>query len=46
LGAIPLAKDEESSASLNSSDIVMKYLENFYKEVSQKAMLAAMNVGG
>jgi uncharacterized Zn finger protein len=46
LGAIPLAKDEESSASLNSSDIVMKYLETFYKEVSQKAMLAAMNVGG
>jgi uncharacterized Zn finger protein len=45
LGAIPLAKDEESSASLNSSDIVMKYLETFYKEVSQKAMLAAMNVG-
>jgi uncharacterized Zn finger protein len=46
LGAIPLAKDEENSASLNSSDIVMKYLETFYKEVSQKAMLAAMNVGG
>ncbi len=46
LGAIPLAKDEESSASLNSSDIVMKYLETFYKEASQKAMLAAMNVGG
>lgn len=46
LGAIPLAKDEEGSASLNSSDIVMKYLETFYKEVSQKAMLAAMNVGG
>jgi uncharacterized Zn finger protein len=46
LGAIPLAKDEENSASLNSSDIVMKYLETIYKEVSQKAMLAAMNVGG
>lgn len=46
LGAIPLAKDEEGSASLNSSDIVMKYLETFYKEASQKAMLAAMNVGG
>ncbi|BCL35940.1 SWIM zinc finger family protein [Nostoc sp. MS1] len=46
LGAIPLAKDEENSASLNSSDIVMKYLETLYKEVSQKAMLAAMNVGG
>jgi uncharacterized Zn finger protein len=45
LGAIPLAKDEENSASLNSSDIVMKYLETLYKEVSQKAMLAAMNVG-
>jgi hypothetical protein len=24
----------------------MKYLETLYKEVSQKAMLAAMNVGG
>ncbi|MBD2347151.1 SWIM zinc finger family protein [Anabaena subtropica] len=45
LGAIPLAKDEESSVNLNSSDVVMKYLETLYKEVSQKAMLAAMNVG-
>ncbi|UKO97101.1 SWIM zinc finger family protein [Nostoc sp. UHCC 0870] len=46
LGAIPLAKTEESSINLTSSDVVMKYLETLYKEVSQKAMLAAMNVGG
>lgn len=45
LGAIPLAKDEENSVNLSSSDVVMKYLETLYKEVSQKAMLAAMNVG-
>ncbi|WP_414578583.1 SWIM zinc finger family protein [Anabaena sp. CCY 9402-a] len=46
LGAIPLAKTEESVINLTSSDVVMKYLETLYKEVSQKAMLAAMNVGG
>jgi uncharacterized Zn finger protein len=45
LGAVPLVKDEESSTSLNSSDVVMKYLATLYKEVGQKAMLAAMNVG-
>ncbi len=45
LGAIPLAKTEESVVNLTSSDVVMKYLGTLYKEVSQKAMLAAMNVG-
>ncbi|MBD2251764.1 SWIM zinc finger family protein [Nostoc parmelioides] len=45
LGAVPLVKDEESSTNLNSSDVVMKYLATLYKEVGQKAMLAAMNVG-
>ncbi|WP_414755378.1 SWIM zinc finger family protein [Anabaena sp. CCY 9910] len=45
LGAVPLVKDEESSTDLNSSDVVMKYLATLYKEVGQKAMLAAMNVG-
>ncbi|MCF4966075.1 SWIM zinc finger family protein [Nostoc sp. CMAA1605] len=46
LGAIPLAKTEDDAINLNSSDVVMKYLETLYKDVSQKAMLAAMNVGG
>lgn len=46
LGAIPLGKTEENSLNLTASDVVMKYLDNLYKEVSQKAMLAAMNVGG
>ncbi|QLE56630.1 SWIM zinc finger family protein [Nostoc sp. TCL26-01] len=41
LGAIPLAKTED-----NASDIVMKYLDTLYQQVSQKAMLTAMNVGG
>jgi uncharacterized Zn finger protein len=45
LGAIPLAKAEDSVVNLTSSDVVMKYLGNLYKEVSQKAILAAMNVG-
>lgn len=46
LGAIPLAKTEDDAINLNSSDVVMQYLETLYKDVSQKAMLAAMNVGG
>ncbi|MBE9210691.1 SWIM zinc finger family protein [Nostoc sp. LEGE 06077] len=46
LGAIPLAKTEEDVVSLNSGDVVMKYLDTIYKDVSQKAVLAAMNVGG
>ncbi|AUT02223.1 hypothetical protein CLI64_18540 [Nostoc sp. CENA543] len=46
LGAIPLGKTEDDATNLNSSDVVMKYLETLYKDVSQKAMLAAMNVGG
>ncbi|BAZ50387.1 zinc finger SWIM domain-containing protein [Nostoc sp. NIES-4103] len=45
LGAIPLAKGEENAVNLTSSDVVMKYLDTVYKEVSQKAILAAMNVG-
>lgn len=45
LGAIPLAKAEDDDINFNSSDVVMKYLQTIYKEVSQKAMLAAMNVG-
>jgi uncharacterized Zn finger protein len=45
LGSIPLAKEEENLASLTAADLVMKYLDTVYKDVSQKAMLAAMNVG-
>lgn len=46
LGAIPLAKDEENLTNLTAADVVMKYLDTLYKDVSQKAVLAAMNVGG
>ncbi|MUG97534.1 hypothetical protein F7734_36510 [Scytonema sp. UIC 10036] len=46
LGAIPLAKEEEKTANLTAADVVMKYLDAVYKDVSQKAFLAAMNVGG
>jgi len=46
LGAIPLAKEEENVVNLTSTDVVMKYLNTLYTDVSQKAVLAAMNVGG
>jgi len=46
LGAIPLAKETENAINLTSSDVVMNYLDVVYKDVSQKAFLAAMNVGG
>jgi len=46
LGPIPLAKEEENLTSLTAADVVMKYLDTMYKDVSQKAVLAAMNVGG
>ncbi|MBD2692793.1 SWIM zinc finger family protein [Anabaena catenula] len=45
LGPIPLAKEEENVA-LPAGDVVTKYLDTVYKDVSQKAVLAAMNVGG
>ena len=45
LGTIPLAKDEENTANLPTGDLVMKYLKAVYQDVSQKAFLAAMNVG-
>ena len=44
LGSIPLAKDEEKIANLTSADLVMRYLDSIYKNVSQKAVLAAMNL--
>ncbi|MHC0063162.1 SWIM zinc finger family protein [Nostoc sp. UIC 10890] len=46
LGAIPLAKEEENTVNSTSSDVVMKSLNAVYRDVSQKAFLAAMNVGG
>ncbi|WP_193195005.1 SWIM zinc finger family protein [Nostoc sp. MG11] len=46
LGAIPLAKEAEHAVNLNSGDVVMNYLDVVYKDVSQKAFLAAMNVEG
>ncbi len=46
LGAIPLAKEEENTLNLTSSDVVMKHLNTVYRDVSQNAILAAMNVGG
>ncbi|MEH2227590.1 SWIM zinc finger family protein [Nostoc sp.] len=46
LGAIPFAKEEESAVNSTSSDVVMKYLNTVYRDVSQKAFLTAMNVGG
>jgi uncharacterized Zn finger protein len=46
LGSIPLAKEEENVGNLTSADVVMKYLDTVYKDVSQKAVLAAMNLGG
>jgi uncharacterized Zn finger protein len=45
LGSIPLGKEEETASNSTSTDLVMKYLETIYKDASQKAMLAAMNVG-
>ncbi|MDH6097407.1 SWIM zinc finger family protein [Anabaenopsis sp. FSS-46] len=46
LGAIPLGKTEESLAGLTSGDVVTRCLGTVYQQVSQQAMLAAMNIGG
>ena len=43
-GPIPLAKTDESGVSLTSADVVTQYLDTVYKQVSQQAMLAAMNM--
>jgi uncharacterized Zn finger protein len=45
LGTIPFAKDGENTTNLPAGDLVMKYLQALYQDVSQKAFLAAMNVG-
>ena len=49
LGPIPLPEldatgDSESNAA--STKLVMQYLDNVYKQVSQQAVLAAMNIEG
>jgi uncharacterized Zn finger protein len=46
LGTIPLAKDEENLGNSSVGDITMNYLQTVYKDSSQQAVLAAMNVGG
>jgi len=45
LGSIPL-KEEETSTNVTTADVVMRYLNTVYKDASQKAFLAAMNIGG
>ncbi len=44
LGSIPLAKEEDNGLTSPGVDVVMQYLDKVYKDVSQKAILAAMNV--
>ncbi|MEO3704328.1 SWIM zinc finger family protein [Trichormus azollae] len=46
LGTIPLAKDEENLGNSSVGDVTINYLQTVYKDISQKAVLAAMNVGG
>ncbi len=46
LGAITLSQEEENLANLTTTEVVMKSLNTLYKDVSQKAVIAAMNVGG
>ncbi|MBD2139617.1 SWIM zinc finger family protein [Anabaena sp. FACHB-1237] len=41
LGTIPLAEDPEHQ----NNNLVMKYLQTIYKDVSQKSFLSAMKVG-
>jgi uncharacterized Zn finger protein len=43
LGSIPLTSEEEN-IPLPPADIVMKYLDSIYKDVSQKSVMAAMKV--
>lgn len=45
LGAITLTQEEENLASLTTTEVVMKSLDTLYKDVSQKAVITAMNVG-
>jgi len=48
LGPIPLPDAEanlDAGANSTSAKVVMQYLDNVYKQVSQQAVLAAMNVG-
>ncbi len=43
LGSIPLASEEEN-IPFPPADIVMKYLDSIYKDVSQKSVMAAMKI--
>ncbi|TAE60203.1 MAG: hypothetical protein EAZ76_14795 [Nostocales cyanobacterium] len=45
LGTIPIAKDQDNAVTSSTSDLIMNYLQTIYKDVSQKAFLAAMKVG-
>jgi uncharacterized Zn finger protein len=44
LGSIPLSRDDENVAVLPAGDVVMKYLSHIYQDVSQKAVLSAMDL--
>jgi uncharacterized Zn finger protein len=44
LGTIPLSRDDENISVLSAGDVVMKYLSHIYQDVSQKAVLSAMNL--
>jgi uncharacterized Zn finger protein len=44
LGTIPLSRDDENVSVLAAGDVVMKYLSHIYQDVSQKAVLSAMNL--
>lgn len=45
LGPIPLPELDAASTNSANSEAVMQYLNTVYKQVSQQAVLAAMNVG-
>jgi uncharacterized Zn finger protein len=45
LGPIPLPELDDSGSNSANSEVVMQYLHTVYKQVSQQAVLSAMNVG-
>jgi uncharacterized Zn finger protein len=46
LGKIPLAQDQDNLVNSSAGDMIINSLQVIYKDVSQKAFLAAMNVEG
>ncbi len=44
LGPIPLPLDTTGTSAPSTSAVVMQYLDTVYKQVSQQAVLAAMNI--